>query len=60
MLLTFCSVEPGAVVVAAGQVPEGHGDRLPADPLPRLRVRPVAHRAQPVLPVRVALTTTRI
>ena len=32
------SIEPGAVLVPAREVPEGHRDRLPADPLPVLGV----------------------
>lgn len=49
------AVEPCAVVVAAGKVPEGHGHRLAVDPLPVLGVVSVANRAQPVLAVGVAL-----
>ena len=51
------AVEAGAVVAAAGQVPEGDRHRAPAHPAPGLGVGAVAHRAQPVLPVGVALQT---
>ena len=54
------AVEPGAVVVAPGQVPEGHRDGLAVDPFPVLRVRAVAGGSQPVLAVGIALEGTGI
>ena len=54
------AVEPGAVVVPPGQVPEGDRDGLAVDPLPVLRVRAVAGGSQPVLAVGIALEGTGI
>ena len=54
---TLGAVKPGAVVVAAGKVPEGDGHRVSGHPLPVLRVVPVPHGPEPVLPVGVALVT---
>ena len=50
----FGPVKPGAVLVAARQVPEGDGDRLAVDPLPVLGVLDVPPGAQPVLTVGVS------
>ena len=41
---SFSPVEAGAVVVAAGQVPERHRDRLARDPTPVLGVVSVPDR----------------
>lgn len=45
----FRSVESGAVLVSAGQVPERNGHLFASDPFPRVSVLVVAHGAHPVL-----------
>ena len=55
---TLGAVEPRAVVVAAGKVPEGDGHRVPRHPLPVLWVVAVPHGPEPVLAVGVTLVTS--
>ena len=47
------TILPSAVLVAAGQVPEGHGHGLVGQPLPVLGVHGIPLHAQPVLTVGV-------
>lgn len=47
------AVEPGAVLVPARKVPEGHRDVTTVDPLPVVNVIRVPHGAHPVLAVGV-------
>lgn len=47
----FGAVEAGAVLVAAGKVPEGHGYVTTVDPFPVIDVIGVTNGAHPVLAV---------